>query len=86
MPTRRDANGSHGSRVTPLRGLPGMTEKGRDVSVCNHTEDHMRLTADSDANADLPPVVRARITALQDHSERLIGWIQLAIVILFGVL
>jgi hypothetical protein len=46
----------------------------------------MRLTADSDANADLPPVVRARITALQDHSERLIGWIQLAIVILFGVL
>src|SRR5512147_2417687 len=46
----------------------------------------MRLTADEDANADLPPVVRARITALQDSSERLIGWIQLAIVILFGVL
>ena len=47
----------------------------------------MRLTADdSDANADLPPVVRARIVALQDQSERLIGWIQLAIVILFGAL
>jgi len=46
----------------------------------------MRLIADQDANADLPPVVRARITALQDRSERLIGWIQLGIVILFGVL
>jgi adenylate cyclase len=46
----------------------------------------MRLTADDDANADLPPVVRARIVALQDRSEQLIGWIQLAIVILFGTL
>ena len=46
----------------------------------------MRLTADDDANAGLPPAVRARITALQDQSERLIGWIQLSIVILFGVL
>ena len=45
----------------------------------------MRLT-DSDANQDLPPAVRARITVLQDNSEKLIGWIQLAIVILFGVL
>jgi adenylate cyclase len=46
----------------------------------------MRLTAPDDANADLPPAVRARIVALQDSSERLIGWIQLAIVILFGTL
>ncbi len=46
----------------------------------------MRLTASDDANQDLPPAVRARITALQDQSEKLIGWIQLAIVILFGVL
>jgi adenylate cyclase len=46
----------------------------------------MRLTAADDANRDLPPAVRARITALQDQSEKLIGWIQLAIVILFGVL
>jgi adenylate cyclase len=46
----------------------------------------MRLTAADDANQDLPPAVRARITALQDQSEKLIGWIQLAIVILFGVL
>jgi adenylate cyclase len=46
----------------------------------------MRLTAPDDANADLPPAVRARIVALQDSSERLIGWIQLAIVVLFGVL
>ena len=27
MPSRRDADGSHGSRVAPLRGLPGRTEK-----------------------------------------------------------
>jgi len=46
----------------------------------------MRLTAADDANRDLPPAVRARITALQDQSEKLIGWIQLAIAILFGVL
>lgn len=46
----------------------------------------IQLAADDDANADLPPAVRARIIALQDNSERLIGWIQLAIVILFGVL
>ncbi|HET6157546.1 MAG TPA: adenylate/guanylate cyclase domain-containing protein, partial [Dongiaceae bacterium] len=46
----------------------------------------MRLTAADDANADLPPAVRARIIGLQDQSERLIGWIQLAIVIMFGVL
>jgi adenylate cyclase len=46
----------------------------------------MRLTAADDANQDLPPAVRARITVLQDNSEKLIGWIQLAIVILFGVL
>ncbi|HJT15083.1 MAG TPA: adenylate/guanylate cyclase domain-containing protein, partial [Dongiaceae bacterium] len=46
----------------------------------------MRLTASDDVNQDLPPAVRARITALQDQSEKLIGWIQLAIVILFGVL
>jgi adenylate cyclase len=46
----------------------------------------MRLTAADDANQDLPPAVRARITALQDNSEKLIGWIQLAIVILFGAL
>ena len=42
--------------------------------------------AEDDANADLPPAVRARIVGLQDNSERLIGWIQLAIVILFGAL
>lgn len=46
----------------------------------------LRLTAEDDANADLPPAVRARIVALQDRSEQLIGWIQLTIVILFGVL
>lgn len=46
----------------------------------------MRLTEDDNANADLPPVVRERITGLQDASERLIGWIQLAIVVTFGVL
>ena len=46
----------------------------------------MRLTAADDANQDLPPAVRARITVLQDKSEKLIGWIQLAIVILFGLL
>jgi len=46
----------------------------------------MRLTAADDANQDLPPAVRARITVLQDNSEKLIGWSQLAIVILFGVL
>src|SRR4029453_3016320 len=49
-------------------------------------ESIMRLTAADDANQDLPPAVRARITVLQDNSEKLIGWIQLAIVILFGVL
>jgi adenylate cyclase len=49
-------------------------------------ENVMRLTADDDANADLPPAVRARIVALQDQSEKLIGWIQLVIVIGFGVL
>jgi adenylate cyclase len=46
----------------------------------------MRLTADDESNADLPPAVRTRIVALQDQSERLIGWIQFAIVVLFGVL
>ena len=46
----------------------------------------MRLTAADDANADLPPAVRARITALQDQSERMIGWVQLGIVVLFGAL
>jgi len=46
----------------------------------------MRLTADDDANADLPPAVRARIISLQDQSEKLIGWIQLAVVVMFGVL
>src|SRR5262245_36731254 len=46
----------------------------------------MRLTAADDANQDLPPAVRARVNPLQDQSEKLIGWIQLAIVILFGVL
>jgi adenylate cyclase len=46
----------------------------------------MRKPDTDDANADLPPAVRARITALQDSSERLIGWIQLAIVVMFGVL
>ena len=50
----------------------------------------MRLLAmmarDRDANADLPPVVRERITRLQDNSERMIGWIQLGIVLTFGVL
>ncbi|MEZ5830809.1 MAG: adenylate/guanylate cyclase domain-containing protein [Dongiaceae bacterium] len=46
----------------------------------------IRLTADTDANADLPPAVRARITALQDQSEQLIGWIQFGIVVMFGVL
>ncbi|HEV8391436.1 MAG TPA: adenylate/guanylate cyclase domain-containing protein [Dongiaceae bacterium] len=46
----------------------------------------MRLTAAADANADLPPAVRARIISLQDNSEKLIGWIQLAIVIAFAVL
>src|SRR4029453_7521315 len=49
-------------------------------------ESIMRLTAADDANQDLPPAVRARITALQDNSEKLISWIQLAIVIMFGVL
>jgi hypothetical protein len=29
MRHRHDADGSHGSRVAPLRGLPGMTEKGK---------------------------------------------------------
>ncbi len=46
----------------------------------------MRLIAADDANADLPPVVRERITRLQDGSERLIGWIQLAVIVTFGVL
>lgn len=47
----------------------------------------MRLTAAAeDSNADLPPVVRARIIGLQDQSERMIGWIQLGVVVLFGVL
>ncbi|WP_119302550.1 adenylate/guanylate cyclase domain-containing protein [Dongia deserti] len=46
----------------------------------------IQLVADDDANADLPPAVRARIITLQDSSERLIGWIQLAIIIMFGVL
>ncbi|HEX6119710.1 MAG TPA: adenylate/guanylate cyclase domain-containing protein [Dongiaceae bacterium] len=46
----------------------------------------MRLTTDDDSNTDLPPAVRARIVALQDSSERLIGWIQLGIVVTFGVL
>jgi adenylate cyclase len=46
----------------------------------------MRLTDADESNIDLPPAVRERITALQDNSEKLIGWIQLAIVLLFGVL
>ncbi len=46
----------------------------------------MRLIAVDDANADLPPVVRARITQLQDQSEKLIGWIQLGIICVFGTL
>jgi adenylate cyclase len=41
---------------------------------------------DADANADLPPAVRERITRLQDNSERLISWIQLGIILLFGAL
>src|SRR5688572_27933272 len=46
----------------------------------------IRLIADENANADLPPVVRERITRLQDRSEQVIGWIQLVIVLLFGAL
>jgi adenylate cyclase len=46
----------------------------------------IKPAADDDANADLPPAVRQRIVALQDSSERMIGWIQLAIVVLFGAL
>ncbi len=58
-------------------------KEARPRAIVDNT---MRLTAADDANIDLPPVVRERITALQDQSEKLIGWIQLAIVILFGVL
>jgi adenylate cyclase len=39
-----------------------------------------------DHTLDLPPVVRDRIAREQDKSERLIGWIQLAIVCTFGLL
>jgi hypothetical protein len=46
----------------------------------------IKPTADDDANADLPPAVRQRIVALQDSSERMISWIQLGIVVLFGAL
>lgn len=35
---------------------------------------------------ELPPSVRAAVAARQDKSERLIGWIQLAIIVTFGVL
>lgn len=35
---------------------------------------------------DLPPSVRAAVAAQQDKSERLIGWIQLAIIVTFGLL
>src|SRR4030095_1797141 len=56
------------------------------MTVLEEYRESMRLIAPDDANADLPPSVRARITSLQDQSEKLIGWIQLAIVVLFGVL
>ena len=56
------------------------------MTVLEEYRKSMRLIAHDEANADLPPAVRARITALQDQSEKLIGWIQLAIVVLFGVL
>jgi len=46
----------------------------------------MRLTHDDDARAGLPPIVRDRIAREQDKSERLIGWIQLAIIGAFALL
>ncbi|HWA50973.1 MAG TPA: adenylate/guanylate cyclase domain-containing protein [Dongiaceae bacterium] len=39
-----------------------------------------------DHTAELPPVVRDRLAREQDKAERMIGWIQLAIVCTFGVL
>jgi adenylate cyclase len=40
----------------------------------------------ADQVAELPPIVRDRLAREQDKSERLIGWIQLAIVCTFGLL
>lgn len=45
-----------------------------------------RLVHDEDARAELPPIVRDRIAREQDKAERMIGWIQLAIVCAFGAL
>ena len=46
----------------------------------------MRLKSGNGAWAELPPIVRDRIAREQDKAERMIGWIQLAIVCTFGVL
>ena len=45
-----------------------------------------RLAHDEDARAELPPIVRDRIALEQDNAERLIGWIQLAIITAFAAL
>src|SRR5688572_558897 len=51
-----------------------------------HLPDFFRPPRHGGAWADLPPIVRDRIAREQDKSERLISWIQLAIVGAFGLL
>ena len=51
-----------------------------------HLPDFFRPPRHDGAWADLPPIVRDRIAREQDKSERLISWIQLAIVGAFGLL
>jgi len=46
----------------------------------------MRFTHDEDVWAELPPIVRDSIAREQDKSERLIGWIQLAVIGAFALL
>ena len=46
----------------------------------------IRLFHDPSAYEELPARVKEAIRAQQDHSEIIIGWIQLAVVIAFGVL
>ena len=44
------------------------------------------LAADPATRGRLPARVRRQVTRQQDATERLIGWVQLAVVLVFGVL
>src|SRR5687767_2072322 len=58
----------------------------RARSALMRLPDFLRSRSGDGAWADLPPIVRDRIAREQDKSERLISWIQLAIVGAFGLL